>query len=217
MRTLLLLSTLLALNSDVYSQRVIEMNIDDSLYFNNWTISPKTAKGLTISSARLKDSLSDGVYKAYRCYSGCKRGEDKVPFLEATYVNGVRHGREIYYGHVYGSEPHLASITLTEYKYGLVDGMFIDAKINAENTVSIEAMKQYKIGKQNGISIYSPSGLIREVLLYRNDEVIDTLWKINDSVNNIWYLMEKQPYFSGEYLQGILLKEQKKTKSEKLR
>lgn len=209
----ILIVILLALVNFASGQKIIKVNFGDTLYFSGPYDEVKQAKGLTIAGPRLKDSLPDGIYKVYECRSYGKLKYDTVLYLEATYVNGVKHGQEIFYGHYYGRKPYLNSIMLTEYKNGLVDGMFIDAFVNAENNVSITELKQYKNDMQNGISIRAPFGIILEVLLYKNDEVTDTLWKANDSIN-VWDMALKQPYFGGEYLQR-LLKEERKLKRKK--
>jgi antitoxin component YwqK of YwqJK toxin-antitoxin module len=210
MRTLLLSLMCLTSIHSTFGQRIFKIEWGDMQYFTFDT--DNQAKGKSTHLPRLKDSLPDGIYRAYACRFYGKKKCDTILFVEATYVNGVRHGQEIDYGH-YHDSPYLSSITLTEFKNGLADGMFIDARVNAENNVSITELKQYKNGMQNGISIEAPSGVILEVLLYKNDVVTDTLWQVNDSTN-IWAMALKQPYFGGEYLQR-LLKEERKLKRKK--
>lgn len=198
---------LLALCNLAFGQRIFKIEMSDMQYFTLDT--DNQAKGKSTHLPRLKDSLPDGIYEAYAYRYYGKKKCDTILCVVSTYVNGVRHGQEIDYGHYYNS-PYLSSITLTEYKNGIADGMFIDAIVNAENSVTITELKQYKNGMQNGISIKAPSGVILEVLLYKNDKVTDTLWQVNDSTN-IWAMVLKDPYFGGEYLQR-LLKEERKNK-----
>jgi hypothetical protein len=197
----------LFINFDVLGQKAYEVEMGDTLYFT-WHINENIniPKELILQYPRFKDSLPDGIYRAYNCRCNCKKKNAKYLYLEASYINGFKDGQEIFYGYHFDKrgQPILSSITLTEYKNGKVNGLFIQAVINAENTVSIEAMKQYKNDSLNGISIYAPKGLIREILYYNNNEVQDTLWTINDTTNNIFYKAISNTFYKEDYLSGLL-------------
>ena len=204
-RHLLLFTFVIFICFDILGQKTYEVEKGDTLYFT-WEIKDGLPKNKVLQFPRFKDSLPDGIYRAFDCRTNCKKKNEKYLYLESNYINGRKEGQEVFYGYHFDKkeQPVLAWITLTEYKKGKVDGLFIDAVINGENTVSIEVMRQYKNDSLNGISIYAPKGLIREILYYSGNEIKDTLWTINDTTNNVLYKAINNTFYKEDYLSDLI-------------
>jgi hypothetical protein len=185
------------------AQKVYEIEIGDTLDFAYFTMSHGNHVGnITLQYPRLKDSLPDGIYRVFDYPIGSKKKKQRYLYLEVTYINGVKDGQEFFYGYHFDKkmQPVMSSITLTEYKNGKLDGLFVMADVNAERTITIREIKTFKNDSANGINIIAPYGFIREVLYYSNNEVKDTIWAENKSLDNIYYMMINNPFYKEDYL-----------------
>ncbi len=212
------IALLLLTHLHLTAQKVYEIEIGDTLDFTYFTTSHGNHVGkITLHYPRLKDSLPDGIYRVYNYPIGSKNKQHRYLYLEVTYINGVKDGQEFFYGYHPDKkmQPVMSSITLTEYKNGKLDGLFVMADVNAEQTITIREMKTFRNDSANGINIIAPYGFIREVLYYSNNEVKDTIWTENKSMDSIYYKMIKNTFYKEDYLFHLIKTNVIKSKARK--
>jgi antitoxin component YwqK of YwqJK toxin-antitoxin module len=127
---------------------------------------------------QLKDSLPDGVYLVYRNTNTRSSKKCLLPFITATYVNGMRHGSysEVEYQPFKGKcIPSLVSDV--SYVNGQKHGLELRYFVLTENRGAVMLFqKEYNLGVKHGVFIEYSEGIPMITEYYENGKLIHSLY-----------------------------------------
>lgn len=152
-----------------------------SIYADELKLYCKTS--FALSADNLKDSLPSGNYIFYNVSKENRNSKHKEIILRGSYVNGVKDGLFEYklYSNSKKAKVKLISFQHVRYVNGLKSGVDELYEVDDCSTQIPRHYYDYSKGKKNGICIDYENGLIKLILLYRDDIVIERF--LGDSIN----------------------------------